>query len=239
MFPFFRKIRKKMADDNRPLKYARYAIGEIVLVVIGILIALQINTWNEGRKEKNKARVYTDKLINDIVQDTLNINELISNGHEKTANIDAYFKFFSEGDHTIDAYIDSVAKVNWTFFRYQPLNYTFEDMKSSGNLALLTEAQRRSMMELLNLQEQLGIIIEKNVTGTHNYNYEGNKYLDLTDHDFHKILGTDLSEKEKEKGLLARHHAFEQLLSLYYYMDSFGTEIKEKSRVTIELLEGD
>jgi len=47
MIPFFRKIRKKLADDNKPMKYARYAIGEIVLVVMGILIALQINNWNE------------------------------------------------------------------------------------------------------------------------------------------------------------------------------------------------
>jgi hypothetical protein len=54
MIPFFRKIRKKMADDNRPLKYMRYAIGEIVLVVIGILIALQINNWNEERKKREK-----------------------------------------------------------------------------------------------------------------------------------------------------------------------------------------
>jgi len=45
MIPFFRRIRKKMADDNKPIKYMRYAIGEIVLVVIGILIALQINNW--------------------------------------------------------------------------------------------------------------------------------------------------------------------------------------------------
>ncbi len=52
MIPFFRKIRKQFADDNKPLKYARYAVGEIVLVVIGILIALQINTWNEERKER-------------------------------------------------------------------------------------------------------------------------------------------------------------------------------------------
>jgi len=50
MIPFFRKIRKKMADDNKPIKYLRYAIGEIVLVVIGILIALQINNWNENRQ---------------------------------------------------------------------------------------------------------------------------------------------------------------------------------------------
>jgi len=45
MIPFFRKIRKKMADDNKPLRYMRYAIGEVVLVVIGIIIKLQINNW--------------------------------------------------------------------------------------------------------------------------------------------------------------------------------------------------
>ena len=49
---FFRRIRKKMADDNKPLKYTRYAIGEIVLVVIGILIALQINNWNKELQNK-------------------------------------------------------------------------------------------------------------------------------------------------------------------------------------------
>ena len=50
MINFFRRIRKQLADDNKPLKYMRYAIGEIVLVVIGILIALSINNWNELRK---------------------------------------------------------------------------------------------------------------------------------------------------------------------------------------------
>jgi hypothetical protein len=54
MINFFRKTRKKMADDNKPMKYMRYAVGEIALVVIGILIALQINNWNEGRKNKEK-----------------------------------------------------------------------------------------------------------------------------------------------------------------------------------------
>jgi hypothetical protein len=52
MIPFFRRIRKTLADDNKPIKYFRYAIGEIVLVVIGILIALQINNANENRKDK-------------------------------------------------------------------------------------------------------------------------------------------------------------------------------------------
>ncbi|MCO4821832.1 MAG: hypothetical protein KC469_07175 [Flavobacteriaceae bacterium] len=52
MIPFFRRLRKRFADDNKPMKYTRYAIGEIVLVVIGILIALQINNWNENKKVK-------------------------------------------------------------------------------------------------------------------------------------------------------------------------------------------
>jgi len=54
MIPFFRKIRKTLADDNKPIKYMRYAIGEIVLVVIGILIALSINNWNEKQKLKTE-----------------------------------------------------------------------------------------------------------------------------------------------------------------------------------------
>ena len=69
MIPFFRKIRKKMADDNRPLKYARYAIGEIVLVVVGILIALQINNWNEERQLKESVKVYLNRLVEDLNND--------------------------------------------------------------------------------------------------------------------------------------------------------------------------
>ena len=54
MIKFFRKIRYNLMEQNKTGKYFKYAIGEIVLVVIGILIALQINTWNETRKNKAK-----------------------------------------------------------------------------------------------------------------------------------------------------------------------------------------
>jgi len=53
MIKFFRNIRQKSIQENKSIKYLKYAIGEIVLVVIGILIALQINNWNENRKEQN------------------------------------------------------------------------------------------------------------------------------------------------------------------------------------------
>ena len=49
MIKFFRHIRKSLLMENRTSKYFKYAIGEIILVVIGILIALQINTWNQNR----------------------------------------------------------------------------------------------------------------------------------------------------------------------------------------------
>jgi hypothetical protein len=71
MINFLRKIRKKLADDNKPLKYMRYAFGEILLVVVGILIALSINNWNDYRKdrieEKNLYKTLIRSLNNDLI----------------------------------------------------------------------------------------------------------------------------------------------------------------------------
>jgi len=63
-----------MADDNRPLKYIRYAIGEIILVVTGILIALSINNWNEGKKLRKVERAILEGIRENIMQDTVDIN---------------------------------------------------------------------------------------------------------------------------------------------------------------------
>ena len=68
MIKFFRKIRQKLLEQNRVSKYLLYAFGEIILVVIGILIALQINNWNEGRKEKAEEK----KLVKQLLEDTKN-----------------------------------------------------------------------------------------------------------------------------------------------------------------------
>jgi len=61
MIKFFRKIRQNLLIENKTGKYFKYAIGEIILVVIGILIALQINNWNENRKHKNKKHKYIQR----------------------------------------------------------------------------------------------------------------------------------------------------------------------------------
>lgn len=67
-----------MADDNKPLKYMRYAIGEIALVVIGILIALQINNWNEERKSTNDQYESLVKLKLDLEYDIIKLRDMDS-----------------------------------------------------------------------------------------------------------------------------------------------------------------
>ena len=74
MLPFFRKIRYKLAKDNQFIKYSRYAIGEIVLVVIGILIALQVNNWNE---DKNIRKI-EHKLLQELKADLAVFDEQLT-----------------------------------------------------------------------------------------------------------------------------------------------------------------
>lgn len=73
MHPFFRKIRWRLARDNQFFKYSRYAIGEIVLVVIGILIALQVNNWNEQRKNTKEVLKILLEVQNDLLMNIENI----------------------------------------------------------------------------------------------------------------------------------------------------------------------
>jgi hypothetical protein len=70
MFKFFRKTREKLLNQGKTAKYLQYAIGEIMLVVIGILIALQINTWNNNRVELQQEQLILKSLKSNL-QDSL------------------------------------------------------------------------------------------------------------------------------------------------------------------------
>ena len=69
MIKFFRKIRQKLLSENKFSKYLFYAIGEIVLVVIGILIALQINNLNEQNKSKKKEKKILSEIRSNLIED--------------------------------------------------------------------------------------------------------------------------------------------------------------------------
>ncbi len=79
MIKLFRNIRKNLLNEGKTTRYFKYAIGEIILVVIGILIALQINNWNEGRKDNKQMLTNIHSIEEDIESDLLdfqNINAL-------------------------------------------------------------------------------------------------------------------------------------------------------------------
>ena len=111
MIPFFRKIRKKMADDNRPLKYARYAIGEIVLVVVGILIALQINNWNENRKHDNAEKVFLSGIKSDLLKDKEYMNYVLDYIEPKIEAYRTLIKLEQQDFSTNKIQIDSLLSI--------------------------------------------------------------------------------------------------------------------------------
>jgi Family of unknown function (DUF6090) len=74
MIPLFRKLRRDFAHQGKSSKYVRYAIGEIVLVVIGILIALQINNWNESQKTKKSAIQQLQTIAQNLEEDLIQLN---------------------------------------------------------------------------------------------------------------------------------------------------------------------
>ena len=77
MIKIFRKIRQNLISEGTTGQYLKYAIGEIALLVIGILLALQLNNWNENGKSYNKARNYLFEIITDLQKDTSNFNHPI------------------------------------------------------------------------------------------------------------------------------------------------------------------
>lgn len=139
MIKFFRNIRKKLITEGKTFNYLKYAIGEIVLVVIGILIALQINNWNEAQNEKKIELGYMKNVLEDLKAD-----DLIYSNYKKS-NIDVY--------NTIDSlviYLNKPDRIKFTsktsywarimtvkFTRAQPVERTYEQMKSSGQLKLI------------------------------------------------------------------------------------------------------
>jgi len=128
-----------MADDNKPMKYARYAIGEIVLVVIGILIALQINTWNETQKELKKEQQILLNLKEEFQQ---NIKELEFDHEINKSCLNAVFTLlnFDDTKEFETKTIDSLIGQMFNYATFDARMGVMNDIISSGNLELIRDA---------------------------------------------------------------------------------------------------
>ncbi|MCP9198595.1 DUF6090 family protein [Gramella sp. GC03-9] len=93
MIKFFRNIRRRLLRENRFTRYLIYAVGEIILVVIGILIALQINNWNENQQDRKLERGLMTDMITDLRNDLSLLDEVIDRNQIKTERLDSLLTY--------------------------------------------------------------------------------------------------------------------------------------------------
>jgi hypothetical protein len=148
MIKFFRKIRQRLLTENKFSKYFLYAIGEIVLVVIGILIALSINNWNENFKNERLETNYLIRISKDLENDFLEFDDAIKLAQERNNRV----LFLQEalenpelvGDST-NYFVQSIITAGYTYIPAIS-NHSFEELKSSGRLALIQDEELRVLI---------------------------------------------------------------------------------------------
>jgi hypothetical protein len=138
MSKFFRKIRKTLFSQSRFGRYLLYALGEIILVVIGILIALQINNWNEAKKIKAKELTYLSNIktdlnisIEEMEKYTERCSSLIESGKRTLEH------FNGKPVEDWNAFNRDIADV-YTWQRFYLMDNTFQELMNSGNLAIIS-----------------------------------------------------------------------------------------------------
>jgi uncharacterized protein DUF6090 len=166
MIKFFRKIRQNLLAEGKIGKYLKYAIGEIILVVVGILIALQINNWNQVRIE--------------IKTETESLNNLVLDLEEQSDLLELYLKdesgFYEDGIYILEHYAKHksfslndtlLSKLNKLAFRrtFTPINTTFEELVSTGNIGLIRNKKlKRNILKFYNELERISLVTLNNNT---------------------------------------------------------------------------
>jgi hypothetical protein len=140
MIKFFRKIRQNMLTENKFGKYLIYAIGEIILVVIGILIALQVNNWNEERKIKDETIKITKALNSEYSDNKTVLKERIGDLEKANNYVKTVLSFMNKDNADIQKInIDSIISNSLKYGNYNPANSTILELISSGKLNLVTD----------------------------------------------------------------------------------------------------
>ena len=146
---FFRNIRKKLALENKVGSYLRYAIGEILLVVIGILIALQVNNWNEARKNRIQERNFLVRLLADVNTDIENISSSIRLNKNRMQRAEFLLASMDQPHLAEDSATYFIRSIEYAGYTNNPVvsNNTFEEIKSSGKLSLIRNEKLRSVIQ--------------------------------------------------------------------------------------------
>lgn len=144
MLKFFRHIRQKLLQQNRLNQYILYASGEIVLVVIGILIALSINNWNEQRKTRIKEKEVVKLLIRDLETEKGNL-QVFENRLERQENAIIDLLNALNSDAPLDSIFPYVYS-SFNIWNYRPSQPTYEGIKQNGQIDIISEPDIRDLM---------------------------------------------------------------------------------------------
>ena len=158
MIKFFRQIRYDLMEKNKTGKYFKYALGEIVLVVIGILIALSINNWNDSRKNRISERELLDNIHRDFVQNKIQFDTVKAINYRNLATLNSRIALFPiERDSAKIAAFQSYPPVQG--ISYNPYSSSIKSVIYSNSLELIQDEELRKYLVswedvLLDYQEE-------------------------------------------------------------------------------------
>ncbi|MBC2837742.1 DUF6090 family protein [Robiginitalea sp. SC105] len=145
MTPFFRNLRKTMLGQRRIWGYLGYALGEILLVVIGILLALQIDDWREERELREKEKVYLQEIRNNLDEDRENLEATLGFNSRKdsviTATIEGIFASGSETEAMQQIVANMPVLAEFSIFTQNRV--AFDNMLSAESIDLITDDSLR------------------------------------------------------------------------------------------------
>jgi len=208
-------------------RYLKYAIGEIFLVVIGILLALQINNWNETRKLNNKESIYLKGLKVDFEQSKIALTRVIKKTDGVAKMVDTLGAMIKKnGDALTLMQIDSLASGSTGFTVFMPSEGVINDIIGSGKLDMITNNELR--IKIASWEADLKMIREYENLGKE----LSDKYTDHTSQYFDMLNG-----KFMEPGFLDHKRAefLSDIIMTNYMVQIFGNSMmlnelyKEKS----------
>jgi len=156
MARIFNSIRQRLLKENRLTRYLVYAVGEILLVMIGILLAVQVNNWNSARIERHKEIKYLRALKHDLQVDLVNLKEMIDLRRKKTNTAIALLTTPPPIDTRGIQALDSMVKVVFGWKDYHPRTNTLKELTNSGDLSLIRSDSIKTI--LLDIEQANAVV---------------------------------------------------------------------------------
>ena len=168
MIKFFRHIRKTLLMENKTSKYLKYAIGEIILVVAGILIALQINNWNEARKISNLEIDIIKELKNNLDSDLIDIDENIG-WHTQGVNSSQIITKVIDNKLSYNDSLDYHFSSIYVFPMFLPTITAYETLKQNGTRLIKNDSLR---FRIVGLYERTHVFLNDVMNSERQQNYK-------------------------------------------------------------------